>query len=242
MTEKTTRLRVLNDFAFKKVFGEKGDETQLIALLNAILKRTGKGLIVSLEIIENKEFPADFPGGKTSKLDVRAALAGDTRVNIEIQLKNEFNMDKRSLRYWALEYTRGIVEGQGYIDLPTVIVINILDFGYIPLDEFHTSFHLYEDRHKDYMLTGALEMHYIDMVRWRKQKDKDYMEAIHRWMAYFDEQSPAELIEEVVKMDMAIQEAQAKLEKIRSDPELVHAYDLYEQTRIDYKFGIQGAR
>ncbi|MDR2343172.1 MAG: hypothetical protein LBD86_01410, partial [Spirochaetaceae bacterium] len=39
-----------------------------------------------------------------------------------------------------------------------------------------------------------------------------------------------------------IQEAQAKLEKIRSDPELVHAYDLYEQTRIDYKFGIQGAR
>jgi predicted transposase/invertase (TIGR01784 family) len=43
-------------------------------------------------------------------------------------------------------------------------------------------------------------------------------------------------------MDMAIQEAQAKLEKIRSDPELVHAYDLYEQTRIDYKFGIQGAR
>jgi predicted transposase/invertase (TIGR01784 family) len=43
-------------------------------------------------------------------------------------------------------------------------------------------------------------------------------------------------------MDTAIQEAQAKLEKIRSDPELVHAYDLYEQTRIDYKFGIQGAR
>jgi hypothetical protein len=43
-------------------------------------------------------------------------------------------------------------------------------------------------------------------------------------------------------MDMAIQEAQTELEKIRSDPELVHAYDRYEQTRIDYKFGIQGDR
>jgi predicted transposase/invertase (TIGR01784 family) len=43
-------------------------------------------------------------------------------------------------------------------------------------------------------------------------------------------------------MDTAMQEAQAKLEKIRSDPELVHAYDLYEQMRIDYKFGIQGSR
>jgi predicted transposase/invertase (TIGR01784 family) len=43
-------------------------------------------------------------------------------------------------------------------------------------------------------------------------------------------------------MDMAIQAAQSRLEMIRSDPELAHAYDLYEQTRIDYKFGIQGAR
>jgi hypothetical protein len=59
-------------------------------------------------------------------------------------------------------------------------------------------------------------------------------------MAYFDEQSPAELIEEVVKMDMAIQEAQAKLEKIRSDPEMAHAYDLYEQTRIDWVPGWKG--
>jgi predicted transposase/invertase (TIGR01784 family) len=50
------------------------------------------------------------------------------------------------------------------------------------------------------------------------------------------------LIEEVVNMDIAIQAAQAKLEKIKSDPELVHAYDMYEQTIIDYKFGIQGAR
>jgi hypothetical protein len=71
-------------------------------------------------------------------------------------------------RYWAMEYTRGIVEGQDYIDLPSVIVINILDFGLLPLDEFHTSFHIWEDTHKDFMLTDALEMHFIDMVKWRK--------------------------------------------------------------------------
>ncbi|MDR2803048.1 MAG: hypothetical protein LBB22_02015, partial [Treponema sp.] len=32
------------------------------------------------------------------------------------------------------------------------------------------------------------------------------------------------------------------LEKIKSDPGLAHAYDMYEQTIMDYKFGIQGAR
>jgi predicted transposase/invertase (TIGR01784 family) len=167
MSEKPTRFRVLNDFAFKKAFGEKGDEIQLTSLLNAVLNRTGKNRIVSIEIIENRELPSDFLGGKTCRLDVRARLDYIKQASVEIQLRNEYNMDKRSLYYWALEYTRGIVEGQNYIDLPPVIVINILDFGYIPLDDFHTSFHLYEDRHKDYMLTDALEMHYIDMVRRR---------------------------------------------------------------------------
>jgi predicted transposase/invertase (TIGR01784 family) len=111
-----------------------------MSLLNSILKLTGKDRIVSIEIVENKELPVDFLGGKASKLDVRAVLADGTRVNIEIQLKNEYNMEKRSLRYWAQKYTKGIVEGQDYIDLPPVIVINILVFGYIPLDDFHTSF------------------------------------------------------------------------------------------------------
>ncbi|MDR0685253.1 MAG: Rpn family recombination-promoting nuclease/putative transposase [Spirochaetaceae bacterium] len=236
------KLRILNDFAFKKVFGEKGDETQLIAFLNAALNRKPENQIVSIEIIENKELPADFLGGKTSKLDIRAALADGTRVNIEIQLKNEYNMGRRSLRYWAMEYTRGIVEGQDYIDLPSVIVINILDFGLLPLDEFHTSFHIWEDTHKDFMLTDALEMHFLDIVKWRRQKERDYTNPMHRWMAYFDWQSPPELIEEVKRMDTAIRTADSRLEMIRNDPDFTHAYDMYELTRIDYKLGMQGAR
>lgn len=236
------RLRILNDFAFKKVMGEKGDEAQLIAFLNAVLNRKPENRIVSVEIIENKELPPDFLGGKTSKLDVRAVLADGTRVNIEIQIKNEYNMDRRSLRYWAIEYTRGIVEGQDYIDLPAVIAVNILDFGFITLDEFHTSFHIYEDSHKDYMLTDALEMHFLDMVKWRKLKEKDYTNPMHRWMVYFDWKSPPELIEEVMKMDVAIRTANDRLEMIRNDPDFSHAYDMYELTRIDYKLGMQGAR
>ena len=60
------------------------------------------------------------------------------------------------------------MEGQDYIDLPNAIVINILDFGFLPLGDFHTCFHIYEDKHKEYMLTDALEIHFIDMVKWRR--------------------------------------------------------------------------
>jgi predicted transposase/invertase (TIGR01784 family) len=241
MADFPKRLRALNDFAFMKILGEKGDEPQLTAFLNAVLKRTGKNRIVSVDIIENKELPAEITGGKTSKLDVRAILDDGTRINIEVQLKNEFNMEKRSLRYWALEYTRGLTEGQDYRELPCVIVINILDFSYIPLDEFHTSFHIYEDRHKEYLLTDALEMHYIDMVRFRKYRGKDLNEEFHRWLIYFDEQSSEGLVEEVLQMDTAIQAAQSKMEMIRRDPALLHAYDMYELTQMDIEFGMHGA-
>jgi predicted transposase/invertase (TIGR01784 family) len=236
------RLHILNDFAFLKSFGEKGDETQLTAFLNAVLRRTDRKKIISLEIIENKELPAEITGGKLSKLDVRAMFEGDTKVGIEVQLKNEYNKDKRSLRYWALDYSRGITEGQDYVELPGVIVVNILGFAHIPLEDFHTSFHIYEDRHKEYMLTDVLEMHFIEMVKWRKLKEKDLNDPLHRWMVYFDEQSPPEMIEEVVKMDTAIRLAEDKIVMIMRDPALLHAYDMFELTRIDYKLGMQGAR
>jgi predicted transposase/invertase (TIGR01784 family) len=85
-------------------------------------------------------------------------------------------------------------------------------------------------------------MHFLDIVKWRKQKERDYTNPMHRWMAYFDWQSPSELIEEVKRMDTAIRTADSQLEMIRNDPDFTHAYDMYELTRIDYKLGMQGAR
>jgi predicted transposase/invertase (TIGR01784 family) len=92
------------------------------------------------------------------------------------------------------------------------------------------------------MLTDALEMHYIEMTKWRKLKEKDINDPLHRWMVYFDERSEPGLVEEVVKMDSAIQATEEMMAMIRRDPALLHAYDMFELTRIDYKLGIQGAR
>jgi predicted transposase/invertase (TIGR01784 family) len=238
----TTRLNPLNDFAFKKILGEKGDEPQLIAFLNAVLHRTGKDTITDLEIVENKDIPADTPDGKSAKLDVRAKLQNGTRVNIEVQLQNKHDMAERSLRYWSLEYIGGLVKGQDYAEQPQVIVINIVDFDYIKLDEFHTSFHLYEDFHKDYMLTGALEIHYIDMVKFRKLDIADLNNPIHRWLVFFNEQSPVKLLEEAIKMDTAIRTTAERMEMIRRDPALAHAYDLYEEEHIARLMWAQGER
>jgi hypothetical protein len=39
------RLNPLNDYMFLKIMGEKGDEEQLCAFLNAVLGRSGKDAI-----------------------------------------------------------------------------------------------------------------------------------------------------------------------------------------------------
>jgi len=90
------RLNPLNDFAFWKSMGEPGCEEQLKSFLNAILARTRKIPIETLEIVENKILSPDVIGAKTSILDVRAQFSNGTKVNVEIQLENEYNMDRRS--------------------------------------------------------------------------------------------------------------------------------------------------
>ena len=228
------RYNPLNDYLFLKVMGEKGDECQLLGFLNAALGRSENDRLVSVEILENKTFTAEFLGNKASILDLRARLEDGTIVNIEVQLRNLKNMDKRSLFYWSREYSKGIREGQDYINLPNVITINIIDFEFLETENFHTVFHLREDREKDLVLTEVLEIHFLDMVKWRRLGKKDLAgEPLHRWLTWFDENSPPELVEEVVKMDAAIKLAEEKQVNVLSDEDAIRAYEYRQKLKWD---------
>jgi predicted transposase/invertase (TIGR01784 family) len=243
------RLNPLNDFAFRKTFGEKGDEAQTLNFLNAVLERTGKGNLSSIEILEAKELPAEIVGDKTGRLDVLAKLADGSIVNIEVQNKNEHNMDKRSLFYWGKKYIKEIKHGNEYNDIVPVITINIVDFGYLPIDDFHTSFHLWEDVHKEFKLTDVIEIHFLDMVKFRKCSNRigksggfSMENPLHRWLAWFDKKSSTELVEEVLEMDTAIKIAQSKMDIITRDPALMRAYEQYEKADLDWRSSMGSER
>jgi hypothetical protein len=52
-------------------------------------------------------------------------------------------MDRRSLFYWSLEFSRGMEAGQDYQEAPNVIAINIVNYEFMPqVPAFHTSFHI----------------------------------------------------------------------------------------------------
>jgi predicted transposase/invertase (TIGR01784 family) len=150
-----------------KYMGEKGDETQLLSFLNAVLKRTGQNKLQGVEILENKTLTPEIIGDKTSILDIRAVTSDGSKINIEVQVCKFKDMARRSLFYWSREYVRGIKAGQVYTELPKVIAINIVDFEFRPEVDFHSIFHIREDTHKECLLTDALEIHFVDMVKWR---------------------------------------------------------------------------
>jgi predicted transposase/invertase (TIGR01784 family) len=237
------RLNPLNDYLFMKYMGEKGDEEQVLAFLNVVLQKTGRSGIVSVEIEENKTFTAEIIGDKASVLDLRATTKDGIRVNIEVQLRNVGNMDKRSLFYWSREYVRGIEAGQDYQELTGVIAVNIVNFDFIPINEVHTSFHLWEDNYKETMLTDALEIHFISMAKFRQLRESDIINnRLYRWLTFFDKDTNDETLKTIIKMDKAIAKAQEKIAFVSRDKEALRAYQMREMALSDYTSGINYAR
>ena len=72
------------------------------------------------------------------------------------------------------------------------------------------------------------------MVKWRKHGKIDIVnEPLHRWLAWLDRNSPAELVDEVVKMDKAIMEANNKQIYFTNDDEEIRAYEMREMALMD---------
>jgi len=240
--EPSFRFNPLNDFLFLKVFGQKGDEKQLLGFLNAVLGHSGKKPISTVDIVENKTFLADIKNGKSCALDVRAVLENGTKINIEVQLRNEQNIDRRSLFYWKLNYSETIKVGQDYNELPDVININIVDFDYPPKGDIHTCFNLRESKNPSIILSSALEIHFINMVKWRRLKNRDIVNnPLHRWLTWLDTRSPPELIKEVLNMDSAIMEANERQDFVTQNDEDYYHYWRRQMAIMDYNSGMNWA-
>jgi len=236
------RFNPLNDYLFLKLMGEEGDEEQCLAFLNAVLGSKNKNPVKLIKILENKTFSAEIIGEKSSILDVRAETDIGEKINIEVQLKDMHNMEKRTLLHWGREFTKSISAGDDYKDLPKVITINIVNFDNIKLDDFHTCFHLWEDNHSDYLLTDVLEIHFINMVKFRKHKTRDIVNnPLERWLTFFDMTTPEKVLEEVINMDSAINKTNERLNFVTQEKEFLRNYHMREMALSDWTTGVNTA-
>jgi len=233
----------LNNFLFYKIFGEKGDEVQLLSFINAVLGKTEDNKFTSVEILENKSFMAEIMGGKSCVLDVRAKMPNGAMVNVEVQIKDKKNIDRRSLFYLSKTYTQELSSGHDYIKLPNVIAINIVNYDFPATRNFHSCFRLREDTEREIILTEALEIHFVNMVRYRELArglsnnqvlNKQSLNApLFRWLAWLEKSSAPELLLEVVKMDTTIKTADERMEHVTQSEEDMWAYTRYMMAECD---------
>ncbi len=234
------RLKAKNDFIFQRIFGRKENKDILLSLLNAILELSEDNMLNDIELMDNTKLEKDRIEDKQGVLDVRAKTINGIQINIEIQLVNQYNMDKRTLFYWSKMFTEQITVGQGFDELKKTITINILDFSFIDLNRYHTSYHLKEDREPDYTLTDVLEIHFIELPKF-KRYEPDITKPLDRWLLFLEDSS-SEVIEVLKQKDPAIAKAEEVLDWLSSDEETVRLYELREKAIYDEVTRIKGAK
>ena len=186
---------------------------------------------MTLEIIDNKELTRELINDKTAILDVRAKTEDGAQIDIEVQLTNQHNMDKRTLFYWGKLFNEKIAKGEDYKNLKKVITINILDFDYIYSDKFHTKFHLWEDEEKDYMLTDLVEIHFIEVSKFNRLEKKNLkQDRLQRWLTFFNNDISEEKLKELMKMDTDIKRAEERLDYLSSDEKTIEIYKAREKS------------
>ena len=130
------------DIAFKKIFGVEENKDLLISLINSIVGEEDQVAEVTLL---NPYNPKNFRQDKLSILDIKAQGTDGKRFNIEIQISDEADYDKRALYYWAKLYTEQLKIAEDYSLLSKAIGIHILNFtSILGVDKYHNVFHITE--------------------------------------------------------------------------------------------------
>ena len=191
------------DFVFKKIFGSEEHPEILISFLNAVLKPQKP--IVSVEI-KNSDLEKEYIEDKFSRLDVKALTSNKEIINIEIQLKNEYNMIQRSLYYWSKLYEEQLSEGDRYDKLSRTVCINILDFKYLKNDRFHNGYRLKEIETNE-ELTDLQEIHFIEIPKLKRfESTEEIVDLLEGWVEFLRDPE-SEVIRKLEMINKEIREA-----------------------------------
>lgn len=119
-------------------------------------------------ILLNPYTDKDSPRDKQSILDIRARTTEGEIINVEMQLFNKYDTEKRTLFYWSKQYSGQLQEGQPYSQLKRCVTINILNYALLSNDLYHNVFHLREDR-TGISLIDDIEIHFLELPKLDEQ-------------------------------------------------------------------------
>ena len=232
----------MNDVAFKFIFGKEERKDITIAFLNAVLSPSLKHEIKDI-VFQQTELAPENIEDKLTRLDVACTLDSGEQVDVEVQVMNYKNMQRRTLFYWAQMYLMSLKKGQDYRELKPAITINILAFELLPQDNPVSMYGIYNIETGD-RLNDDLAIYFLEIPKFAKgpKKSVHEMTRMERWLAYFANQLSDQEREELAMSEAAIKEAMQAAQKFMNDTAERRSYINRQMAIMDYNSGIRSAR
>ena len=227
-------LNLKNDIIFKAFFAKQGNEKYLKSFLEALLKKK----IQEIEVMRRSKFTSNEKEDKLGRIDIKATINKNEIINIEMQLKNQHDMEKRSEFYGAKLVTNQLEKGKKYIKLKPVILINILNYNLLEVPEYCTKTVTVAEKHREYEVVKDITYYFIELPKFRKSKPR-LANMLEVWLALIDGEGG--LIEMGKYKYKIIEEVEKELEEIYADKELKALLDYRQSADLDRNSALYNA-
>ena len=230
------KFNLKNDIIFKTFFSRKGNEEFLIDFLSALLKIE----ITKIKIDQEVNLESLAQDEKGGRIDIQAELNNGITVDIEMQLKDEKDIDKRTTYYAGKILSKETKRGTEYKDINQVIMINILNYEMLGFDEYVSETVTVLDKHRDYEIIKGLKWYFIELPKFRKT-NPNMNEKLNQWLAFIDDYDRG-LIEMAKKNNKTIEKAKIEMDYLTGDEEVKRLAELRKKWEMDYNSAISNAK
>ena len=216
-----------NDIIFKAFFGRKGNEEFLIDFLEALLHIKIDKVIIREEVDLEKLNPEE----KGGRLDLQAKLNDGIIVNIELQIENKYNIEKRTMFYSSKVISMETERRTDYKDINQVIMINILDYELFGFEEYISETKVVLDKHREYEVMNGIKWYFIELPKFRRM-NPNLNEKLSQWLLLLDDYDK-EAILMVEKKNPTIKKARQEVTYLTGDEAVKRMEFLREKWEMD---------
>ena len=211
---------LLNDFAFKYIFGEDCKEANdaLKSLLTSFLERN-----VNRVVVKNSEMVKDFSKMKSPRLDLLVDFDDCTTVDLEMQLRQtKDNLPIRFSYYLARLHGSQQLEGKYYGELKETIVLVFFNVNLIDNDRMCNTFTLRNDEGLSFVEESQdrMKLRTIEMAKLDVEKSLEEMNEQEKMIYYFlncHKGVDDSKIKMMIESDGVIQMIEKRVETISDD-------------------------
>ena len=229
-------LKMKSDIMFKAFYGRKENEEFLQDFLEAVL---GEKLKIK-KVMHDVRLEQLAKEQKFGILDLGVELENGEFINVEIQIKNYNNIEKRTTFYASKKLTEQLNSGEDYIMLQPVIIIAILDYDYIDLPEYVTETVRVATGHRDYELNNMVKYYYIELSKFREQ-NPDMTNPLNQWLSFLDMER-GDLLEMAKKKNEKVKKAVENYEVLTGDAEVKRLAEIKLMADLEEKAALASAR